>query len=199
MSDICGKKYEEYIKMVTDFHGTAAPGLLIGGYMVDLAYKQLPKDGFYDVVCESVKCLPDAVQILTPCSIGNGWLKIEKIGRFAMTFFNKYNGDGIRLYLDTDKLKEYPEIHEWFFRTKPKHDQDSDALMRSIREAGSRIVSVQKVKVNIRQEKKKNTTNAICSVCGESYPFKEGSDKCKVCSGEIRYYITEDQKDEHEA
>jgi formylmethanofuran dehydrogenase subunit E len=189
MSDICGMKYEEYIKLLTEFHGTVAPGLIIGGYMVDLAYKKLPKGGLYDVVCESVKCLPDAVQLFTPCTIGNGWLKIEKIGRFAMTFYDKYTGEGIRLYLDNEKLKDYPPVQEWFFRTKPKHDQDPDALLRSIKEAGSSIISVQKVLVEIKKDnKEKHTIASVCPVCGESYPFREGKDMCKVCSGEIKYY-----------
>ncbi|HAQ60680.1 TPA: tRNA CCA-pyrophosphorylase [Candidatus Delongbacteria bacterium] len=189
MTEICGYSFEEYIKKVVDFHGTAAPGLIIGGYMVDLAIKELPKGEFYDVICESVKCLPDAIQILTPCSIGNGWLKIEKVGRFAMTFYNKYTGEGIRLYLDTDKLEKFPPIKEWFLKLKPKDEQDSDKLFASIRKASSDIISVQKVKVDIPKEKKKKGGKiTLCSVCNESYPGKEGSDKCKVCSGEINYY-----------
>ncbi len=44
--------------------------------MVDLALKNLPKGEFFDALCETPACLPDAVQLLTPCTVSNGWLKV---------------------------------------------------------------------------------------------------------------------------
>jgi len=35
--DICAYSFEEYLNMVKSFHGSLAPGLVIGGFMVDLA------------------------------------------------------------------------------------------------------------------------------------------------------------------
>lgn len=186
---ICNLSLEEYEKRITEFHGNLAPGLIIGGFMVDLVLKKLPKDKFYDVICESMKCLPDAIQILTPCSVGNGWLKILKIGRFAMTFFDKETGEGLRAYLDTEKLKKYPAINEWFFKLKPKHEQDSDALFAAIRAAGAEIISLQKVTVDTNiTKKKKGSKIAICAKCNESYPGTDKGNLCKVCNAEISYY-----------
>ncbi len=186
---ICGHPLEEYEAMIEKFHGNRAPGLIIGGFMVDLAQKNLPKGELFDVICESMKCLPDAVQVLTPCSIGNGWLKILKIGRFACTFFDKHTGDGVRVYLDTDKMKNYPEIYNWFFKVTPKHEQDGEALMRQIRSAGAAILSVEKVKVDPEISKKeKGSKIAVCPVCNEGYPAKHG-EKCRICSGEINYLM----------
>ena len=74
--NICTYSYEEYLHLVKSFHGNLAPGLIIGGFIVDLAMKNLPEGEFFDAVCETPVCLPDAVQILTPCTIGNGWLSI---------------------------------------------------------------------------------------------------------------------------
>jgi len=186
---ICGQTIEEYEQMIEKFHGTKAPGLIIGGFMVDLAQKNLPEGELYDVICESMKCLPDAIQVLTPCSIGNGWLKILKIGRFALTFFNKHTGEGVRVYLDTEKMRQYPQIYNWFFKVTPKHEQDTDALLNQIREAGSSLLSLQKVSVNPEiSKKKKGSKIAICPVCNEGYPAKHG-DKCRICSGEISYLL----------
>ena len=39
--------FEEYIEMVKSFHGHVAPGLVIGGFMVDLALKNLPEGEFF--------------------------------------------------------------------------------------------------------------------------------------------------------
>jgi formylmethanofuran dehydrogenase subunit E len=38
--------YEEYVQAVKSFHGTLAPGLLLGGFMVDLALKNVPEGDF---------------------------------------------------------------------------------------------------------------------------------------------------------
>ena len=37
--------FEEFVERVRAFHGFAAPGVLIGGFMVDLAYRHLPQKG----------------------------------------------------------------------------------------------------------------------------------------------------------
>jgi len=42
---------EDFIAKLTEFHGNFAPGLLIGGYMVDLAVKNMAHCEFYDAIC----------------------------------------------------------------------------------------------------------------------------------------------------
>src|SRR5208282_754967 len=64
MGKILAYTFEEYSALVRKFHGSAAPGVMIGGFMVDLAYSRLPSGGLFDVICETAKCLPDAVQLL---------------------------------------------------------------------------------------------------------------------------------------
>ncbi len=39
--------------------------------------RNLPPDILFNSLCETNKCLPDAVQLLTPCTVGNGWLKVR--------------------------------------------------------------------------------------------------------------------------
>lgn len=178
-----------YEKKIAEFREKPAPGLLIGVFMVDLIMKNLPQDRLYDAVCESIKCLPDAVQLLTPCSVGNGWLKVLKIGRFAMTFFDKESGEGIRAYVDTEKVKKFSPIQEWFLKLKPKQEQDAEKLLACIRSAGQQIISLQKVKVNVAEiRRKSNSRIAICAKCNEAYPVKEEGNLCKVCNGRINYY-----------
>jgi len=45
---ICGHTLTDYEKMIHDFHGSQAPGLIIGGFMVDLAMQNLPEGEFFD-------------------------------------------------------------------------------------------------------------------------------------------------------
>jgi formylmethanofuran dehydrogenase subunit E len=185
--NICTYSYEEYIHLVKSFHGTLAPGLLIGGFIVDLAMKNLPEGEFFDAVCETPVCLPDAVQILTPCTIGNGWLSIVNFGRFAVTLYEKYTGKGVRVYLDTEKLNNWPEVRDWYLKKKKKNEQDPDVLMAQIKEAGHKLLSVQMVQVEPEKvRRKKMGPVGICPVCGEAYPFKHG-EKCLNCQGETPY------------
>ncbi|HEU20188.1 MAG TPA: trehalose-binding protein, partial [Deltaproteobacteria bacterium] len=58
--------FDEYIHLVKSFHGHIAPGMVIGGIMVDTALKNTPAGEFFDALCETESCLPDAVQLLMP-------------------------------------------------------------------------------------------------------------------------------------
>ena len=179
--------YEEYVQLVTSFHGSLAPGLLIGGFIVDLALKSLPEGEFFDAICETPVCLPDAVQLLTPCTVGNGWVKILEFGRFAVTLYEKQGGEGVRVYLDSEKLKNWPEVYSWFFKLKTKKEQDYDLLISQIKESGHGMLSMQRVKVDPESlSRKKAGPSAICPSCGEAYPVKHGA-QCRSCAGESPY------------
>ena len=185
--NICAYSYEAYLQRVKSFHGHLAPGVIIGGFMVDLAMKHLPEGQFFDAVCETPVCLPDAVQILTPCTVGNGWLSIVNFGKFAVTLYEKYNGKGVRVYLDAEKLNTWPEIRDWYLKKKKKHEQDSDVLLAQIKEAGHGLLSAQHVQVEPEKvRRKKLGPVGVCPVCGEAYPSNDG-DKCCNCQGETPY------------
>ena len=129
---IRGHTYDEYIKMIKTFHGHVAPGVVLGGFMVDLAYRNLPQGEYFDAISETRSCVPDAIQLLTPCTVGNGWLRIADLGRFALSLFEKYTGKGVRVYVDSKKLDDWAEIKTFLFKLKPKREQDSEALMGEI-------------------------------------------------------------------
>lgn len=182
--NICTYSYEEYLHLVKSFHGTLAPGLLIGGFIVDLAMKHLPEGECFNAVCETPVCLPDAVQILTPCTIGNGWLSIVNFGRFAVTLYEKYSGKGVRVYLDTKKLENWPEVRDWYLK---KNEQNPDRLLAQIKEVGHGLLSIQRVQVAPEKvRRKKMGPVSVCPVCGEAYPLRDG-DTCLSCQGETPY------------
>lgn len=185
---ICSMKLEDYARAVKDFHGTLAPGLLVGGFMVDLAYRNLPKGEFFDAVSEASGCLADAIQLLTPCSIGNGWLKIHETGRFALTLFEKYTGEGVRSSIDPKALEAWPEIRNWFLKLVPKHEQCQEKLNAEIIRAGATLLAVERVQVDVTlSQKTKGQKIRECPVCHEPYPEKFG-DRCGYCSGAAAYY-----------
>jgi len=184
---ICNHGYHEYLELARSFHGHISPGMVLGGFMVDLAYRHLPEGEFFDALCETKKCLPDAIQILTPCTVGNGWLRIIDIGRFALSFYEKYGGFGVRVYVDPPKLEPFSELKSWFFKLKPKREQDRDLLLDEIQKAGSTVCSVEDVRLDpefIKAGHRKGF--ALCPSCHEAYPSEHGP-LCRGCQGQLPY------------
>ncbi|MBI9075228.1 MAG: trehalose-binding protein [Desulfatibacillum sp.] len=191
MKTICSHTYEHYLEMVRNFHGHLAPGMLIGGFMVDAATRNLPKGEFFDAICETRACLPDAIQLLTPCTIGNGWLRVINMGLFALTLFEKFEGEGIRVYVNPEKLDAWPEVKSWFFKLKPKKEQDFDLLCEQIYDAGAGFCSLAQVQVHDSfVEHKRRKGFDICKGCGEAYPWEDGS-LCLSCQGQNPYASTQ--------
>ena len=181
---------EDYMHMIKSFHGNIAPGLIIGGFMVDLAKKNLPDEILFDAISETSSCLPDAIQLLTPCTIGNGWLKIMDYGRYALCLFDKYSGEGVRVFLDSKKVENWPEIRDWFFKLKTKKEQDANRLRDEIIDAGPDILTLQKVTVeNTLLGKKGKGAIARCPAYNEAYPVKDGT-LCLACQGNSPYKPT---------
>jgi len=184
---IAGYSFEEYLNTVESFHGYTAPGLIIGGFMVDLALQKLPPNTLFDAISETAYCLPDAIQILTPCTVGNGWLKIFDFSRFALSLYDKYQGKGVRVFLDANKIAHRTEIKNWFFKLTKKQEQDEKLLKAQIREAGAEICSFQDVSIQPRLLQKRHKGGiAVCSGCGEAYPREHGT-VCRACQGQTPY------------
>jgi len=182
---------EEYIHRIQPFHGHAAPGVIIGGFMVHLARIQIPEGALFDAICETPACLPDAVQLLTPCTVGNGWLKIINLGRFALSLYDKYHGNGFRVFLDPGKLDQWPEIKDWFFKLKSRTEQNHEHLLSQIKTAGVEICGVYPVQIKPEFLKKRDKGRiVICPSCEEAYPLKDGS-ICLACQGSSPYIIPE--------
>lgn len=193
--------YDQFLDRITAFHGYPAPGLIIGGKMVAVALAAMPAGSIFDAICETGTCLPDAIQLLTPCTAGNGWLKVLDLGRFALALYDKRTGQGCRVALDPEKIAAWPQIDLWFFKRKPKADQDFPALLAEIQRAGARILKVETVQVHPRiMVKNEVGPRALCPQCGESYPLKHGP-RCLACQGASPYsaqpldQIHEDQFD----
>lgn len=187
MQSIDNASYEEFIERARAFHGYPAPGLLLGGFMVEAAKARLPEGILYDAITETPWCLPDAVQMLTPCTVGNGWLKVLHLGLYAVTLYDKSNGVGVRVAVDDGLLRKFPEMHVWLHKAKPKREQDSDRLRREIGEAGADVCRIEPVLVRIPQVARKGKgAIAVCPLCNQPYPVVHGR-ICRFCQGDHPY------------
>ncbi len=181
--------FEEYLSVVRSFHGYTAPGLVVGGFMVDLALSRMPVGVLFEAVCETRNCLPDAVQLLTPCTVGNGWLKIINLGRFAFSLYDKHSGKGVRVFVDAQKIRAWPEVEAWLFKLKAKQEQDGQLLLEQIRQAGQELCGIEAVLVQPQfLGKRRRGGIGCCNLCGEPYPVDDGA-ICRACAGQTPYLV----------
>ncbi len=179
--------FEEFKAKAAEFHGYPAPGLLIGAYMVEMAKREMPEGTLFEAVVETHKCLPDAVQMLTLCSTGNSWMRVNNLGRYALIMFDKFTGQGVRVWLDATKMEKFPETRAWLLKERPKKDQDTELLFREIKEAGDSTCSMERIVVPEKYLGHKHMrVIGLCPVCGEAYPTNDGA-ICRGCQGEITY------------
>jgi len=135
------------------------------------------------------------VQLLTPCTTGNGWLKVVDLGRYALSLYDKYQGEGVRVCLDPAKVASWPEIEAWYLKLKPKQEQDSGLLLEEIREAGAEILGWHKITVRPQfLQKRIRGRIVICPLCREAYPARDGG-ICRGCQGDAPY-LTEGREEE---
>ena len=195
---LCGIDITDYFEAAKKMHGNLAPGLVIGGFMVNLARRIMGEGKICDVIVETAACLPDAVQLLTPCSTGNGWMKIKDVGKYALTMYDKFEGSGVRVTIDCEKLGDYPDMKEWFLKLKPKKEQSKARIIEDMVRAGESVLTYELVRVKPEKKKSKGAIG-ICAECGEAYPLKHGH-VCIQCQKGQSYYrkVTDGTLPEHE-
>jgi len=183
---------QQEILRLAEFHTYPAPGVLIGAFMVDYAMELLgvKKGQKLYGVCETPKCLPDALQVLAHITIGNNRLKIVPVGKFAITMnlpSEHSTADAVRVFVDLKKLKNYPTVDIWYANS-PTFDKKSmkGQLFDEIFRAGRNILSSERVRVTVKRKEK--WSSVTCPCCGEIVPdyLMEG-DRCGAC-GSMKYY-----------
>ncbi|MDO9324049.1 MAG: FmdE family protein [Methanoregula sp.] len=183
---------KQEILRLSEFHTYPAPGVLIGAFMVDYALEQLgvTADKKLYGVCETPKCLPDALQVIAHCTTGNNRLKVVPIGKFAVTLngpSDTETAEAVRVYVDREKLKKFPLIDIWYANSPAydKHTMKGD-LQDEIFRAGRMILSFERVRVPVK--KKTKWSSVTCSSCGENVPdYLVEGDHCGAC-GSMKYY-----------
>lgn len=132
---------KELWEKAVGFHGHECPGLAIGVRACDAAMEKMGIGCAQDeeIVCitENDACGVDAIQSLLGCSIGKGNLIYRGTGKQAFSFFNRKNGEKLRLYFKgvshTDDRQEKQKfilegpIDEVFDFSVPKFDLPEQA------------------------------------------------------------------------
>lgn len=172
------------IEKVVPFHGFLTSGALIGIQMLNIARRELDvrdRERIY-VSCETKNCVPDPFQVLGGATIGNNGLKVNNFGKMAATV-NKQapegaNGiNGIRIYLDPEKTKDYPKLHAWYLNTEKLHHEE---VVPILLEAGEKVYSWKFVDLEVPLRMKKRIQ--CCKKCGEMFIQHTNELLCGGCT-----------------
>ena len=187
---ICGLAVEDFFRELIRFHGFAAPGLVLGGFLVDWARELIGTDVEFDAIVETTHCLPDVVQVFTPCTIGNGWMKVLDWDKFAVSLYDRRKLTGYRVWLDLGKLRSFSELYNWYMQLVPKKDLPLHVLHEAILNAGREPLSACSITVTRLYERHKKQKIAVCPHCNEAYTASQGP-TCLACQGKGYYELGE--------
>ena len=181
---VCGIDHNDLIIRIEEFHGYRSPGILLGGFMIEAALDRLGSTPYVNIVSETVVCLPDAIQLLTPCTIGNGFLQLLDWGKFALTAYDRTTLQGYRTGLNHDQLPSFPMIHQWFDRTARTGEKpEFEDLVAEILTAAGKLIVCREVTLHRALKDTQPVQTRHCPACGDSYASRLGN-LCPGCSGQ---------------
>ncbi|MCC7553377.1 MAG: TraR/DksA C4-type zinc finger protein [Methanobacteriaceae archaeon] len=184
-------EYSKQLKKASDFHGHICGGIAIGTklamYGLDLMNMELNKKNKNLIVfLEIDRCMSDAVQAVTGCSMGKRSLKQMYYGKFATTFYDMDTGKALRIS-DKDANKKY------------KNEETKEEMIeRFTKTPAEELFKVEKVKIDLKQGEMpgKPYTSVFCSICNEKvsdgrHKVKGGKPVCISCADGSYYELIE--------
>ncbi|KZX15622.1 FmdE, molybdenum formylmethanofuran dehydrogenase operon [Methanobrevibacter cuticularis] len=181
--------YKEQLEKAGKFHGDICGGIISGTKLAMYGLEQLgmdvnKKNKNLMVFLEIDRCMSDAVQAVTGCSLGRRSLKLNNYGKFAATFYDISTGKAIRI---SDKEDD---------NFNPIEETTEEKIERYANTLGKDLFKIQEVEVDIDENELpgKPRDKAICSVCNErimdgKQEIIEGKILCKSCLDKPYYKI----------
>lgn len=191
VQSICGRPLARCLEEIEAFHGFKAPGMVLGLFMVHRAQALMGSGIEADAIVETRHCLPDAVQLFTPCTVGNGWLKILDWDKYALSLYDRHTRDGWRVWFDLEKASAFPVLYQWFMRLLPKKALPLETLLEAVLVAGTEVLSERAIQVTDFYKRQKKAGINICPDCGEAFAAVQG-ERCLACRGRGYYRFRSD-------
>jgi len=164
------------------FHGDVCLGILLGTRLAIIGMRVLGMDPLVKnrdliVFVETDRCVTDAIQAITGCSLGHRTMKFINYGKSAATFLDLKTNKAVRVAV----LK------------KPKEEENSFEVFKTMQE--EELFKIEEVKVNLSQGDLPGRPYRTdeCSRCGEVVLDgrainKEGKTLCRGCANGT-YYV----------
>src|SRR5271157_637710 len=99
------------LQKAKEFHGEICAGIVLGTRMTiigtrELGMNPLEKNRNLIVYVEIDRCIADAIQAITGCSLGHRTLKYKPYGKFAATYVDLKTGTAVRVNVLEKKRTE---------------------------------------------------------------------------------------------
>ncbi|MFA4719591.1 FmdE family protein [Pyrococcus kukulkanii] len=200
---------EGILEYAREFHGHICPYLALGIRasliaMDELGVGRLDYSGSVDesilAIVETNSCFTDGVQVTTGCTLGNNSLIYIDIGKTALTLVKRRTWDGVRVYVDSEKLGELypPRVTELFNKVVKERrgtPEEKKELWKYWEEIARRFLHLPKDYFKIERVKVPPIEQAPifesirCSKCGElvmapKVVYINEKPYCRACAGE---------------
>lgn len=186
------KSLDEYVRQAAK-DGRTRSGIVLGIRMAMLALKELgvqePADEHRSLVTvvEIDRCLPDAIQVVTGCRLGNRTLKFKDLGKMAATFIDLKTDRAFRIAARESANQKAQEMFAGL--------EKEEALGRAYRELSDEaLFTRQWVRVELGREERPGhrAGRVLCAQCGEGVSFNRqvvvnGRPLCRACAGDSYY------------
>jgi formylmethanofuran dehydrogenase subunit E len=187
------KELEYYIQAASRNGRPPRPGIILAIRMCLLGLQRLeitePAEHKRTllVIVETDRCLPDAIQLVTDCRLGNRTLKLQDYGKMAATFVDLATSRAIRVAARESANRKALELYPALDR-----EEALSLAYRNLSEA--QLCDVRFVRVQLGPEDLPGyrAPRVICDQCGEGIAFRRevrSGDRtlCGACAGESYY------------
>jgi formylmethanofuran dehydrogenase subunit E len=176
---------DTYLKKAEAFHGDLCAGIVLGTRLTLAAMNALGMDPGYKhknliVFVEIDRCITDAIQAITGCSLGHRTLKYINYGKFGAVFYDMESKQAVR-------VTECKGIRE-------KHSQDLATAFRTVPD--NKLLQIEEVEINMDEDDLPGKPKKIeeCTQCGELIFDGKGEHiggklLCRACAGGAYYKV----------
>lgn len=172
------------------FHGGLCAGIVLGTRIAiaglkTLGLNPLEKNRDLIVYVEIDRCLFDAIQAITGCSMGKRTLRYVDYGKFAATFLDMSTNKAVRVSV---KEKAYKRVME----------NGMEAMIEAYSKMPeNELLRLQEVQLKLSEMDMpgKPRQQTVCAICGECVyngreVFVDGKPLCRSCESTSYYKIT---------
>lgn len=204
------------VERAKEFHGHICPFLVLGLRASEIAMNRLGlrRAGEAETVGEEIlaivecnNCFADGVQVATGCTFGNNSLIYLDVGKNAVTLVKRGEWKGIRVYVDSEKLKdeyfnrEAMELFEKVVVKRQGTSEDFKKLQKLWTEIGLSMMDIPEEKafkieeVEVVEIERAPIFESIkCENCGElamktRIRMVDGKTLCLSCLGECEAVV----------
>ncbi len=187
---------KKIVELAVALHGHLAPGIALGLRMSELALSRLNSkkgDKHLIGISETARCLADAMQAATGCTLGHGNACVEDYGKLAIAIGDVRTKKGVRVALNEDANKHSSLMNKWMMRHGKLTREEENTLGNQLLNLDEKYLLIQDVVINKAQNFEKSDI-VRCKKCDELIPQSYvktvfGEDYCKACDGEAYYKL----------